>query len=509
MTVFVFDASYPSLDVALRLDEARYLFISERPIEPPPGHRALRLDGRFGADRRLLRAAWSTEAGHASIVMAGPRPAEGPMLRHLLHAVLLGGRISLFDGAALVPLGRSWRRLAHAALVLLARPLVAAPRARWLDRRLRKIAPATAEGRLYGRHTRADSFSLPPDRVTVLPPQAPLYGTWSRGWYLPKFSQGAARHAVETTRHRLTDVTLHVEEVAGAEVSSLFQGGRILDYPYMIGRHPILHTYAVKTRGQISRAERGIAMLYFTSGYYHWVIEGIPRVLDLIDDGTDFDAYPLYLPPLAVYQRAFLTLMGIDPDRQVRSLDRSDWCHLADCIFPTAHFPLSVETLEDPSGQPDEGLLHRIRDRVLARLPPAAAAAAPRLYISRDQAAKRKLTPRAEAALVAALEPLGFRKVLLEEMPWIEQVRLFAGADFIVAPHGAGLANLAFSRARALVEIQNPLEARAYFATIARELGMEYGYVVADLEGHSDAFDNMTVDAVAVAALVGRIAARL
>ena len=515
MTIFVFDASYPSLDVALRLQDAAYLFISDRPIEPPAGHRALRLQeacapGGFAGNRRLLREAWCLEGGRSSIVMAGRQTRPQQVLLHVLHAVLLGGPVALFDGETMVPLRHSGRRLVTAALMPLARTAIGGLRARWMDRRLRKAGPPGAEGQLYGRHTQAGSFSLPPDRVVPLPSGASLYGRWSRGWYLPKFSQAAERYAVETVRHRLSDVVLHVEDVAGGEVSALFQSGRMLDYPYMMGRHPILHTYAVKTRRQVTRAPGGIALLHFTSGYYHWVIEGIPRVLDVIDDGIDFDTHPLCLPPLEAYQRAFLALMGIDPDRQVRSLDKGDWCHLATCIFPTAYFPFGVETLDDPSGRPDGRLLRRIRDRVLARMPPmAVTGASRRLYVSRAQAAKRKLTPQAEADLVAALEPLGFHRIVLEDLPWIEQVRLFAGADFIVAVHGAGLANLPFSRARALIEIQNPLEARAYFATIARELGMEYAYIVADLAGRSARFDNLTVDAAAVVTLVTQIDATL
>jgi capsular polysaccharide biosynthesis protein len=515
VTIFVFDSSYPSLDVALRLVEADYLFISDRPIDPPPGHRALRLQddatpGAFAANRRLLREAWRVERGHRSIVLTGARARHAQTLRHVLLAVLLGGRVDLFDGETLRPLHRSWRGLARAALVMFLRSAAGGVRARWMDRRLRRNAPAGAEGRIYGRHTREHGFSLPPDRVITLPSRPPAYGTWSSGWYLPKLSHGAERHAVETTRHHLKNVVLHVEDVGGSEVSSLFRAGQILEYPYMAGRHPILHTYAVRTRRRVTHGAGGIALLFFTTGYYHWVIEGIPRVLDILDDGIDLDACPLYLPPLESYQRAFLVLMGIDPDRQVRSLDKGDWCHLASCIVPTAHFPLSIETIEDPSGRPDEGLLRRIRDRVLSRLPPPSQVEMPRrLYISRDRAVKRKLTPQAEAELIAVLEPLGFRKVVLEELPWLEQVRLFAGADFIVAPHGAGLANLAFSRARALIEIHNPLEARAYFATIARELGMEYGFVVAGFLGRSAHFDNMTVDPAEIAALVTRIDAAL
>jgi capsular polysaccharide biosynthesis protein len=500
MTVFVFDASYPTQDVALRLTGEPHLFIANRPLDPPAGQGSLLLSGRFAVDRRRLRAAWRDGR---SLIIAGRQTRPEQLLYHAVQALLLGGPVALFDGETTRPLGRCGARLSRAALALLARATIAGPRAYLKDRQLRRQAPPGPEGALYGRHTRAGSFSLPPDRIAPLPPGPSLYGRWTGGWYLPTFSHAAERHAVTTTRHRLRDVALHVEEIAGGEVSSLFQDGRILSYPYMIGAHPILHTYAVTSRRTVTTIERGVALLYFTAGYYHWIIEGIPRVLDVLDDGIDLDRTPLILPPLESYQREFLALMGIDPARQVVTVDRGDWCHVADCLFPTAYFPFT-DIVENPSGRPDATVLRRIAARVLDRLPPAPEGPR-RIYVSRAAAAKRKLTPEAEAALVAALEPLGFRRIVMEEFTWPEQVRLFAGAELIVGMHGAGLANLPFSRARALIEILNPMEARAYFATIARELGMEYATLVAGRTGRAPRFDDLTIDPADVTALVRRM----
>ena len=65
-----------------------------------------------------------------------------------------------------------------------------------------------------------------------------------------------------------------------------------------------------------------------------------------------------------------------------------------------------------------------------------------RLYISRRDSSNRRLVNEAEieARAIAA----GFVPVVLSELSVAEQVRLFAEASHIVAPHGAGLANLSF-----------------------------------------------------------------
>jgi len=67
-----------------------------------------------------------------------------------------------------------------------------------------------------------------------------------------------------------------------------------------------------------------------------------------------------------------------------------------------------------------------------------------RLYISRNDAVLRRVTNEAE--IVAMLDRYGFEPVESGRMLFEEQVRLFASAGIIVAPHGAGLANLMFCR---------------------------------------------------------------
>jgi hypothetical protein len=59
--------------------------------------------------------------------------------------------------------------------------------------------------------------------------------------------------------------------------------------------------------------------------------------------------------------------------------------------------------------------------------------------------------------------------------------------------HGAGLTNILFSKAKSLLEFHNPLEARPYFAVMARELDIDYSYLVGSLEGASPNFDNITL----------------
>lgn len=67
-----------------------------------------------------------------------------------------------------------------------------------------------------------------------------------------------------------------------------------------------------------------------------------------------------------------------------------------------------------------------------------------RIYLSRQGASARPLMNEAE--LIAVLRRAGVVPVAMEALTLAHQVALAGAADLIVAPHGAGLANLAFAR---------------------------------------------------------------
>lgn len=516
--VFIFDSSYPSIDVALPIDEEKpHIVVSDKHVEPPPGHRCLQIHSAatfssITENWRQLKAHWIREKGAKCIVIAAPGVRPEQLLVHTVYAFLLTRNTQLFDGYGFRGVRPHWRRLVKGLFITQIRRRLSKIRLskqeRQFDRSVRTLPESqTKEGKLFGLYSSVRSFSFPPDRVTMLPDGPFVYGDVTRGWYLPAFSSRRQRYQIRTTRHRLSNVTLHVEKVQGLEVSSLFKDGKILDYPYMLGRSRPWHRYAVASRTAVKETERGVDLLPYTSTYYHWLVEGVPRILDLIDDGFDFDRYPLILPPLDPFQKQILEILGIQPGRQTMTVDMGEWCHVGECIFPTASFPFGVPELEDPSGQPERTLLLRIRDRLIERIPVSVASAkAPeRLYISRARAARRKFTEESETSVTEILSANGFQRVYLEDLSWPEQVQMLSRAKIIAAMHGAGITNILFSRAQALLEFHNPLEARPYFAVMARELGIRYAYIIGSLRGQSRAFDNITIDTKTLEQMVRRL----
>jgi capsular polysaccharide biosynthesis protein len=100
-----------------------------------------------------------------------------------------------------------------------------------------------------------------------------------------------------------------------------------------------------------------------------------------------------------------------------------------------------------------------------------------KLYITRENATRRRVSNEGE--LWAQLERRGFVKLSLEAMSWREQVAAFAAARVVVAPHGAGLANVVFCReGTRVVEFFNRSYVNPCFERWARAARLDYRAVV-------------------------------
>jgi len=110
-----------------------------------------------------------------------------------------------------------------------------------------------------------------------------------------------------------------------------------------------------------------------------------------------------------------------------------------------------------------------------------------RIYISRADANSRRIINRDE--VLEVLSKYEFNSYELSELRWKDQIRLFAGADFVVSPHGAGLANLAFSDNCSVVELFGKKRKPTFFF-LASNLGFDYGMLACE----SNENNNLQVD---------------
>ncbi|MEO6004129.1 MAG: glycosyltransferase family 61 protein [Opitutus sp.] len=172
--------------------------------------------------------------------------------------------------------------------------------------------------------------------------------------------------------------------------------------------------------------ETAVVATALASGYSHWLLEELPRLLALGESaftnmiahvGSPFSAEALKLLNLSA---------TVIPARRY------------------SHFVcerLVVPSLVGQPGFPTPKALDLLEE-FTAKIRTADVVCGERLYVSRAKAQRRRVTNEAE--LWSLLQAHGFVKVCTEDLSWSEQIECFREAKVVVAPHGAGLANLAF-----------------------------------------------------------------
>jgi hypothetical protein len=165
--------------------------------------------------------------------------------------------------------------------------------------------------------------------------------------------------------------------------------------------------------------------------FYHFMTDVLPRLalLDACADAPPIDAF--YVPTNRAFQRELLDLLGVTKVPIVDSRERPH-VRARQALIPT----LPDEHLQTPAW-----VVSWLREKLLpADLPTPSR----RLYITRPPAKGTRVVSN-EDAVSRVLERYGYEPVDPGTMTVAEQIRTFASASAIVAPHGAALANLTFA----------------------------------------------------------------
>lgn len=97
----------------------------------------------------------------------------------------------------------------------------------------------------------------------------------------------------------------------------------------------------------------------------------------------------------------------------------------------------------------------------------------PYIYISRSDASYRRILN--EASLTAQLSALGFITVIPSRMSLAEQISIFRNAECIAGIHGAGLANIIFTRPKSLlIEIRPSISSNDCFERLCQQTMHNY-----------------------------------
>jgi Glycosyltransferase 61 len=208
--------------------------------------------------------------------------------------------------------------------------------------------------------------------------------------------------------------------------------------------------------------------LPFMKNYYHWLLEVMPRI-QMIEHEPQFAGLPWILPAdCPGFVRNLLNTAGYG-DRVVY-LERGTY-RFERLVVPTV--------LSDGNGANHPSEISWLRQTFLPQPLPQATR---RIFLSRRDAKIRFITN--EQAIFQELEPLGFEWVCPGSLSFLEQVQLFAEAEMIVGPHGAGFANIVFAPATSgFVEVFGSDHFSDCYSQIARVRNTPYGIVVGEPDG--------------------------
>jgi hypothetical protein len=203
------------------------------------------------------------------------------------------------------------------------------------------------------------------------------------------------------------------------------------------------------------------------SGFYHWLIECIPRA-ELLKDGI-----PVYLPPLDNLNKVILNF--IYPDLNIK-YENSKWLY-----FKKFELPLFY-------ANPGKGYIPvNFRKRILSKMDCQLDINV--LYISRSKAKKRRMLNENKL-----LEEIIINKknkaINLELYSFEKQLEFINRSKIIIAPHGAGLSNIiAASEETTILEIlptsERPMD---FYKCLSESIKINYHFMLIENQvgRHSD-----------------------
>ena len=206
-------------------------------------------------------------------------------------------------------------------------------------------------------------------------------------------------------------------------------------------------------------------------GYFHWVTTVMPRA-SLVLESFPGRTGPFLIHANPAFGAEWLT--EVFPEIEVQEAG-GRLIHVKELIFPcpsqigSSHYTRNPVLLKRFLRALDKRGLFEHDTELLPK----------HIYISRADAPVRRIMN--EDLLILDLEKRGFEKLCMSEYTVRKQIALFANAETIVAPHGAGLANLVFSGAKAkIVELMSSTRTWAGFKVLSHIADGQYFAFVSD-----------------------------
>jgi hypothetical protein len=205
------------------------------------------------------------------------------------------------------------------------------------------------------------------------------------------------------------------------------------------------------------------------NSYYHWLIEEVPRIIRSIRSN-----------PTVIYASGGLK----GPlELLLRLLNyRGKLFYAKDDMLGYRFEKLHYQSLPGDSGMPDGSMISTLRrlGNLINTLEPTNQILPKKVFISRRRS--RRIINE-EEIYFRILMPLGFRRIFLEDVSWVNQIKIFQHADVILGIHGAGLSNVVFMRpGTKMLEIFSSKYAHWCYWHLAEHAKVEYYACISSLE---------------------------
>lgn len=218
----------------------------------------------------------------------------------------------------------------------------------------------------------------------------------------------------------------------------------------------------------------------WSKNYFHWILECLPRLFALRNQGVKS---PLLIPEHiynAHYVKESLSDLGIEVfPFNFKQTIKVDSLFVASHDSPCAFDPSYIN-----------GVILRFQELDL----PEKKLANRRIYISRRDAFKRKVENELE--LLPLLTRFGFEVLQMEKLNFKEQRELMRETQVLMSIHGAGLANLIFMpEGSKVIELHPDVERyNSCFYHLAAAIGRYYFYSFEQSNHTNPQEANITVD---------------
>lgn len=231
--------------------------------------------------------------------------------------------------------------------------------------------------------------------------------------------------------------------------------------------------------------DNGVSLLNIKYGYFDWVQVALTMLygISVYKEQTGKRPTLLIRPNPPNWAVEYLNLMGFTED------DWVEWggqrLKVNTLIVPTSGAgEFAPGSIPSPIYRDDHlkilnaNVARSIRDMLVGKISETQIRSENgRVYISRQNGSRgRKILNFSE--LRDVLDQFGFDIYQFEDLTISDQISIMSDADVVVAPHGAGLVNMLFSKNSKVIELLGPEKRKATFYLFSKSLGHEYGYLL-------------------------------